>query len=184
MEVLSIIQVNESSLPSNLSLKTREEWQAFEASLLTVGLFERLPVSSGNNASTRDDDAIRTLWRSVITRALFDILRGPTVNATSPPRKNPGSPSKEYLKKLKHHTEVVLRRSNAIYRDAVHWLHSGKTVTDWLDYEEEGTQGVLRERDSDFVVTCELAELDPGLVKSIFIKLIKQKEQALDVQAN
>ena len=175
--------MSNSEFPSAVNLKTPEEWTAFEASLLTVGLFERLPISTSNahengDTSLHDDENIKILWRSVLSRALFDILRGPTVDASVPPipsYNEDGTLKQSYKSRKKHYEDVVLKQSKAIYRDAVHWLHGGKTVHDWLENDE------VVERDSDFVVCCDMAGLEPSLVKTTFIKLIQLKEKSLGV---
>lgn len=152
-------------------LETLEDWTQFEASLLTIGLFEHFPLPPHQKHEA--DDTMTRLWRSVVTRALFDCLRGPTVDASQPPKKNPGRPSHAYRKRYRHYNEVVLKRSSAIYKDAIHWLYEGKTVNDWLD--NDGSEIV--ERDSDFVQVCDLASLDPTLVKTTFMKLMQMKSR-------
>lgn len=167
--------VDFSILSDKVKLDTPEDWTQFEASLLTIGLFEHFPLPS--HQKHESDDNMTRLWRSVVTRALFDCLRGPTVDASQPPRKNPGRPSRQYQKRLKHYNEVVLKRSSAIYKDAIHWLYEGKTVNDWLD--SEGSE--VYERDTDFVQVCDLASLDPALVKSTFLKLMSMKGRVVNV---
>jgi hypothetical protein len=151
---------------SKVRLETLADWTQFEASLLTIGLFEHFPLPSIEK--TLEDDNMTKLWRAVVTRALFDCLRGPTVDA-SPPPSDTDSPS--YPRRIKHYKDVVLKRSKGIYTSAIHWLYEGKSVSDWLD--KEGSE--IIERDSDFVMVCDLASLDPSLVKQTFLRLMKMK---------
>lgn len=163
--------VEQSILSSHVKLTTLEEWTQFEASLLTIGLFEHFPLPPLESSLV--DDKMTILWRAVITRALFDVLRGPTVDA-SPPPSDTDSPTFE--KRMKHYNDVVLKRSRGIYKDAVHWLYEGKTVLDWL--EEDGSEIITR--DTDFVQVCDLASLDPSLVRDTFMRLMKMKATLRD----
>jgi len=126
--------------------------------------------------ATLDDEKIVTLWRSVLTQALFDYLRGPTVDARPPPRRKhkKGRASQSYLEKKKLYDNVILPRARAIHRDVVHWVFGG---TEAFDYIEE--TGEFVETPSDFVYVCELACLDPAFVKTTFIRLAETKKEAI-----
>lgn len=152
------------------NLHTPEDWQQFEASLLTVGLFEKLPVSVPE--ASEDDIKMILLWRSVITQALFDILRGPTVDCSSVWL------SLEDLAKsgIREHN---LKQSQQIYRDAIHWVYGGRTVLEWVDDLNK-----LSERDTDFVQVCDLAHIEPGLVRTTFVKLVDLKRERLALWAS
>lgn len=155
-------------------LTTKDSWTQFEASILTVGLFTKLPISIVNEHS--DTYPMILLWRGVLDQTLFDLLRGPLVDCRPPPKRNPrGLPSKAYLKKLKHWNEVCVREANKVHRDAIHWLYGGKTIYEWLDTEDK-----LLETNSDFIQVCELAAIEPDLVKSTIIKLLTLKEKTLN----
>lgn len=147
------------------NLHTPSDWQQFEASLLTIGLFEKLPVSVPE--ASEDDIKMITLWRSVITQVLFDILRGPTVDCSSV-----WLTQDEIAKAgIRDHN---LKQSRQVYRDAVHWLYGGRTFLEWVDDLNQ-----LNERDSDFVQVCDLAHIEPGLVRTTFVKLIDLKRERL-----
>ena len=116
--------VESSILSDKVKLETLQDWTQFEASLLTIGLFEHFPLPKYQRYL--EDDNMTVLWRAVITRALFDVLRGPTVDA-SPPPTDTDSPT--FKKRMKHYNDVVLRRSYGIYKDAIHWLYEGRPVS-------------------------------------------------------
>lgn len=152
------------------NLHTPQDWQQFEASLLTLGLFEKLPVTVPE--ASEDDVKMIILWRSVITQALFDILRGPTVDSSSLWL------TKEDISVSKIRSNN-LKQSKQIYRDAVHWVYGGKTLVEWVDDLNQ-----LNERDSDFVQVCDLAHIEPGLVRATFVKLIDLKRERLEKYEN
>ena len=68
---------------------------------------------------------------------------------------------------------MITHEDGSVTLTETEWLYEGKTVNDWLD--SEGTE--VYERDTDFVQVCDLASLDPALVKSTFLKLMQLKSK-------
>lgn len=159
---------NAESLPYDLS--TSEGFQMFEASLLSQGLFRRLPFRC-DSLTTHFDDKTATLWRVVLDVALRDFLVGKTVDARRKPLKGEDNYKKRYRDYLDS-----LKISGKIYQEVVLWLYGGTREID-RDHEiyTKGKASGVNESSVDFDMVCELAILDTKLVKETFVKLKNYK---------
>lgn len=110
--------------------------RSFRRHLAKDGLFTLLPIQGGDDYRNDDDIFIKILFRSVIDRAVLDIV---------------GFPPK--FNKL-----TQLQKYNKYERDAISWVS---------DLED----------DSDFSFVCELADLDPNMVRKYIFKLKAVKDK-------
>jgi len=151
--------------------KVKGDWVEFEASLLTKGFFQLFPLENIKEFSPNHRGFIR-LWRACLDRALFDALRGPMVDLAEASRNAP-------LQETRRNESMRKRAkdSERAYRNVIHWLYSDKSIYQPRGKTLKRPEDNAVEEDSDFTSVCALANLEPGLVKSAFIKLMTLKEK-------